>query len=176
MNVTLETQRLLLTPITVNDTKVLHDIFVDPYVRKYLCDDTILPIQSVEEMAIENQKRFDQENLGLWFIQTKPESKTIGFAGLWYFFDEEQPQLIYALLPTATQKGYATEAASKIVEYGFDQLGYDYLIASCNTPNLESQRLLNRLGMKAIEERIVDGNPLVFFRLEKPQDTAPALL
>jgi len=51
---------------------------------------------------------------------------------LWYFFDEKQPQLVYALLPEAT-KGYATEANQNI-EYCFNELGYQYLLASCDKP------------------------------------------
>ncbi|NJS16396.1 MAG: GNAT family N-acetyltransferase [Nostocaceae cyanobacterium CSU_2_110] len=67
------------------------------------------------------------QKFGLWFIQTKDEKEIIGFVGLWYFFDESQPQLVYALLPEATKKGYATEAANKILEYCFNQLGYQYV-------------------------------------------------
>jgi [ribosomal protein S5]-alanine N-acetyltransferase len=82
-------------------------------------------------------------------------------------FHEEQPQLIYALLPKALKKGYATEAANKIIEYSFDELGYEYLVASCDQPNIESQKVAERLGMMKIEEKNVNGSPTVFFRLEK---------
>lgn len=167
MNIQFETQRLLLKPATLNDTKTLHSIFVDPYVRKYLCDDTIFTMQQIEEMLLENQKLFDQENLGLWFIQTKPDLEIIGFVGLWYFFDEDQPQLIYALLPAATQKGYAAEAAAKLVDYCFNTLGYGYLTASTNKSNLASQNVATRLGMKLVKEQMIEGQSLLFFRLEK---------
>jgi ribosomal-protein-alanine N-acetyltransferase len=126
-------------------------------------------MQQVEEMVVENQKLFDQQNIGIWLIQTRANLEVIGFVGLWYFFDEAQPQLIYALRPAATQKGYATEAASKIVDYCFNTLGYGYLIASANKPNLTSHHVAQRLGMKLVEERSVEGQPLLFFRLEKPQ-------
>ena len=36
---------------------------------------------------------------------------TIGMVGLWEFFDEPQPQLLYALLPEHTGKGIADEAS-----------------------------------------------------------------
>jgi len=163
---TLETQRLRLKPILKTDLNTLHNIFVNPHVRKYLCDDNIWSVQQVEEMLIENQKLFDQQKFGLWFIETKNQQEIIGFVGLWYFFDQQQPQLVYALLPEATKKGYATEAATKILEYSFNQLGYQYLNASCDRPNIDSVKLAQRIGMKQVEEKLVNDKPLLFFQVE----------
>jgi [ribosomal protein S5]-alanine N-acetyltransferase len=163
----IETHRLFLNPILESECSTLQMVLADPYVRKCLCDDKILSLQEVDEMLKQSIKHFEEEKFGLWFIKIKGESEVIGFVGLWYFFDEEQPQLIYALLPKALKKGYATEAATRILEYCFDELGYEYLLASCDQPNLESQKVAERLGMSRVEEKIVNGNPVVFFKLEK---------
>jgi ribosomal-protein-alanine N-acetyltransferase len=124
------------------------------------------PLQQVEEMLTESQKNFEEKRFGLWFVETKSEKEIIGFVGLWDFFDEKQPQLVYALLPKATKKGYASEAATKILEYCFNELGYQYLLASCDKPNIESQKVAERIGMRKVDEKIVNGNPLVFFKVE----------
>ena len=99
MTLILETQRLLLKPILESGLNTLHAILTDSYVRKYLCDDKIFPLQQVEEMVRVSQNNFAEKRFGLWFIETKNEPEIIGFVGLWDFFDEEQPQLAYALLP-----------------------------------------------------------------------------
>jgi ribosomal-protein-alanine N-acetyltransferase len=165
-----ETRRLLLKPILESDLNPLHSIFINPYVRKYLCDDNVFSLQQVEEMLMENQKLFNEQKFGLWLIQTK-ETEIIGFVGLWYFFDQEQPQLIYALLPEATKKGYATEAASKILEYCFNKLGYKYVLASCDRPNFDSRKVAQRIGMKQVEEKLVNDKPLLFFKIEDSNKT-----
>lgn len=162
-----ETQNLILKPILEKDLSTLHMIFTDSYVRKYLCDDQVFSLQQVEEILKQSIKHFEEEKFGLWFIKINSESEIIGFVGLCYFFEEEQPQLVYALLPKALKKGYATEAATKILEYCFDELGYEYLAASCDQPNIESQKVAERLGMKKVEERNVNGSPILFFRIEK---------
>lgn len=162
-----ETQNLILKPILESDLSTLHMIFTDSYVRKYLCDDQVFSLQQVEEMLKQSIKHFEEEKFGLWFININNESEIIGFVGLWYFFEEEQPQLVYALLPKAIKKGYATEAATKILEYCFDELGYEYLVASCDQPNIESQKVAERLGMRKVEEKNVNGSPILFFRIEK---------
>lgn len=165
-NLEFSTQRLQLKPILASDSIALHNIFIDPYVRKYLCDDLVWSLQQVEAMAVESQNLFDTQRFGLWFVETKEPQQIIGFVGLWYFFDEEQPQLVYALLPEATKKGYAIEASLKILEYCFTELGYRYLLASCDRPNLESIKLAQRIGMSEIEQRKIDDKPIVFFRIE----------
>jgi ribosomal-protein-alanine N-acetyltransferase len=167
MSLILDTQRLQLKPILANELNTLHSILIDPYVRKYLCDDQVFSLQQTEEMLLQSQKLFEEQRFGLWFIETKNEQEIIGFVGLWYFFNESQPQLAYALLPKATKKGYATEAATKILDYCFNELGYQYLVASSDKPNLESHRVAQRLGMRKVEERIINGNPILFFRIER---------
>jgi [ribosomal protein S5]-alanine N-acetyltransferase len=167
MSLILETQRLLLKPILESELHKLHSIFIDAYVRKYLFDNEVLSSQQVEDILTESQRLFDEKKFGLWFIEPKGEKESMGFVGLWYFFEEKQPQLIYALLPHATHKGYATEASVKVLEYCFNKLDYSYLVASCDRPNLSSQRLAERIGMKKIEERVVDDKPILFFQVER---------
>lgn len=167
MSISLETDRLLLSAVTENDLNTLHDALIDPFVRKYLCDDEILSLEQTKEFVAVSQKNFESKQFGLWLMHTKLEKRFIGFVGLWYFFNEPQPQLLYALLPGSTKKGYATEGASRIISYCFDQLGYSYLIASCDEPNLESQRLAKRLGMALVDQREINGKPSLFFRIGK---------
>ena len=82
MSKILESQRLLLKPILENQLHTLHNIFINPHVRKYLCDDRIFTLQQVEEMLLESQKLFNEERFGLWFMETKGEPNIIGFVGL----------------------------------------------------------------------------------------------
>ncbi|MGL5083978.1 MAG: GNAT family N-acetyltransferase [Microcoleaceae cyanobacterium] len=176
MSTVFETQRLVLRPIVDGEANVLHAILTDSFVRRYLCDDKVLSIQDVEAMLAESQKQFAEARSGLWFIETKLEKNIIGLVGLWYFFEEAQPQLLYALLPSAIKQGYATEAASRIVTYCFKELGYQYLVASCDQPNLESQKVAARIGMEKIEERVVNGSSIIFFRLENRPTIAEDVL
>ncbi len=164
----LKTRRLVLCPILERELNTLHGILVDSHVRKYLCDDTIFSLEQVEEMLKQSVKHFEEERFGLWLIREKDGSEAVGFVGLWNFFDEEQPQLIYALLPVALKKGYATEAADKIIEYCFDELGYEYVTASCDAPNLGSHKVIERLGMTKTKEKTIEGKPILFFWLKKP--------
>ncbi|HAX84718.1 MAG TPA: N-acetyltransferase, partial [Cyanobacteria bacterium UBA11370] len=47
-----------------------------------------------------------------------------------------------------------------------NELGYQYLLASCDQPNVESEKVAQRIGMRKVDEKIVNGNPLLFFRID----------
>src|SRR3712207_5258450 len=107
----LDTVRLYLEPLTDTDLPILHSILTDGYVRKYLCDDQSIPISQSAQILETVLDTFTSKNYGLWLIYLKDSLELIGFVGLYSFFSENQPQLLYALLPQYIKKGYATEAS-----------------------------------------------------------------
>jgi [ribosomal protein S5]-alanine N-acetyltransferase len=166
----LETARLRLKPIKLSDFAVFQKILTDKFVRRFLCDGEILPPEQIESFIIESEKNFIKQNYGLWLISEKETNQSIGFAGLRTFFNGTQPQLLYALLPEFTGKGFAVEAAKRIVEYGFLELNFAYLEASCDAPNVASHKVAAKLGMRKIKEETKNGLPTIFFRLENGND------
>ncbi len=160
--------RLSLLPFTSEDAHAFHQINIDPFVRQFLWDDEIISPALVADLMLQNEKHFAEDQFGLWKILLKDTDTLIGYTGLWYFFDEPQPQLIYALLPAFTGQGYAKEAAEQVVHYSFSQLSFDYLIAATDLPHLASQKLAIKLGMERIETKEIDGKTTVFFRLDRP--------
>jgi len=167
-SVQLSSPRLSLLPFTPEDAHAFHQINIDPFVRQFLWDDEIISLALAEDLMLQNEKHFTEDQFGLWKILLKNTDTLIGYTGLWYFFDESQPQLIYALLPAFTGQGYAKEAAEQIVQYTFSQLAFDYLIAATDPPHLASQRLAIKLGMEKIDTKEIEGKTTVFFRLESP--------
>ncbi|CAA9259209.1 MAG: hypothetical protein AVDCRST_MAG56-2438 [uncultured Cytophagales bacterium] len=110
---------------------------------------------------------FARHRYGLWLVYPKGQLEAVGLVGLYGFFSEPQPQLLYALLPPYQGQGFATEASRRIVQYAFDALGYAYLEASCDVPNVASVRVMERLGMGRLKEERTDGKALVWYRLER---------
>ena len=126
----LQTKRLLLTPFQASDLQFFHEMNIHPFVRKYLWDDEIISIDTAVEMMKTNEKHFQEDKFGLWKISINQSESIIGYTGLWFFFDEPQPQLIYALQKDSTGKGYAIEAARAVLNYTFTELGFKYLLAA----------------------------------------------
>ena len=162
----LQTTRLTLLPFEPADLNLLHQTFTDPFVRRYLLDDEIITIERSSEFMSINQTTFREKGWGLWKVLIKAEGKYAGFAGLWTFFDEDQPQLLYGLLKDHTAKGYAVEAAKAVMDYAFTTLNFAYLVAACHTPNTASLKVCERLNFTKLEEKETNGRQTTFFRIE----------
>ncbi|WP_336517697.1 GNAT family N-acetyltransferase [Pollutibacter soli] len=166
---TIYTDRLELRPTNENDLDIFFTLITNPYVRKYLLDDEILNMDQVKDFLDISINQFNSSHYGLWLIESRETHHAMGFTGLWQFFDEGQPQLLYALLPQYTGYGFAIEAASAIVNYVFTELKFEQLIASCDEPNQSSQRLAEKLGMT--RDKIADRKDkrLYYYRLNKEE-------
>lgn len=170
-SLTLHTERLSLLPFEWTEHALFLEMNRNAFIRKYLWDDELLTAPTAQEILQLNHTYFQERRYGLWKIQLPQTQETIGYAGLWFFFDEPQPQLIYALFEAHTKQGYATEAGSAIITYVFEQLGFTYLLAATDESHEHSQRVAQRLGMSLVEKRIADGKPTMFYRIEASQDS-----
>lgn len=151
----------------MSETGLLHQTLTDPFVRKYLMDDEIIPDEKAEEFIQLNEQHFNEKSWGLWKIVIKESNAYAGFAGLWIFFDEDQPQLLYGLLPDKLKNGYAVEAATAVVDYAFTNLKFNYITAACDTPNTASQKVCERLTMVNTEDKEINGHQITLYRLDK---------
>ncbi|MEM7380991.1 MAG: GNAT family N-acetyltransferase, partial [Bacteroidota bacterium] len=134
---------------------------------KFLWDDEAIELDTAKEILKENEDFFSKRQYGLWKVSLKDNGQVIGYAGLWFFFEEPQPQLIYAQLKEFSKKGYATEYAKAVMDYSFETLGFEYLIAATDEPHVESQQVALRIGMRFVEKRIEQGKPTLFYRADR---------
>ncbi|WP_422350101.1 GNAT family N-acetyltransferase [Flagellimonas sp.] len=162
----LNTKRLQLIPITAEDTPIFHQTNIDPHIKKYLWDNEEIPAAVSEEIIQEVGNKFEQEKWGLWKIMNTSDQTYMGYIGFWFFFEEALPQLVYALLPKFTGNGYATEAAQEIIRYAFDTLKFDCIKASMDSPNQDSVKVCDRLHMQLVEEKMMEGKSILFYRLD----------
>lgn len=161
------TERLTLIPMDKSDIEIFHQSNTNSFIRKYLWDDQEIPLELSKEILEEVENRFSQDSWGLWKINKKDDNQFVGYVGLWIFFDENHPQLLYALLPEFTKKGYATEASRKIIEYAFQQLNFDYLIATMDKPNIKSINVCEKLNFSLVEEKEIERKAILFYRIDK---------
>ncbi|NND32085.1 MAG: GNAT family N-acetyltransferase [Saprospiraceae bacterium] len=163
----LGSSRLTLTPLIPSDHTYFHAVNTDPYVRKYLWDDQIIEPKVSAEILVKNEIHFQNDGYGLWKLESKVISQVIGYAGLWYFFDEVQPQLLYVIERPYSGFGYATEVSRLIIDYAFSTLDFDYLIAATDAEHQASQKVARQAGMKWVNKRIINGKATSFYRIDK---------
>ena len=86
-------------------------------------------------------------DLGFWYTTRRDTGAFIGWFTLKYCGKSADVETGYMLLPEAWGQGYATEGASAMVRYGFDDLGLDRIIGVTHPDNFASQRVLQKAGL-----------------------------
>jgi RimJ/RimL family protein N-acetyltransferase len=144
----LETLRLSMREFTPDDFDDLHALNSDPRAMKYIADGT----PSTREQVAGALKRFIRypklyPDLGVWHTSRRDTGAFIGFFVLCYAGKSTDVEVGYRLLPDAWGQGFATEGATALVQFGFDELGLDRIIGITHPGNKASQRVLMKAGL-----------------------------
>jgi RimJ/RimL family protein N-acetyltransferase len=146
----LNSERLTLRPITLDDSKEILHYRSDSETNKY---QGWIPknIDDVNDF-IKNKVSPIIDKNGTWFqlvIIRNQNGKLIGDIGL-HFFDNENKQVEIGctLSKDYHGKGYATEALFKVIDYLFNTLQKHRVIASIDPRNKDSIKLFNRLNFR----------------------------
>ncbi len=161
------TERLILTPLDLEDADTLHALWTTPGVRRYLWDDVVIPMAQTLAIVEESIAAHAGGRYGLWTVRLADRDDLAGFTGFWPFFDPPQIQLLYGLDSRLWSRGYATEMARAMLEVGFQRYRLDAIRAATDTPNAASERVMQRIGLKREREAAIDGKPTVFYRLDR---------
>ncbi|GLY20829.1 GNAT family protein [Micromonospora sp. NBRC 101691] len=145
------TARLLLRPFTLAD---LDDVWAyqrRPEVARFMswsARDREQSRRSLEQIIREDGLRVEGDCLALAVV-LRDTGRVVGHVELvWRSRAHRRGELGYVLDPRHQGHGYATEAATEMLRYGFEEFGLHRIVARCNTRNTASARLMERLGMR----------------------------
>ncbi|WP_036486159.1 GNAT family N-acetyltransferase [Myxosarcina sp. GI1] len=149
MAIAIETPRLILRYFTPDDTDALTAILSDPKVMQYSISGTKTRSQTQEFIAW-ILSSYQKYGFGLYAVTEKETKQLIGYCGLlvWYFEEITEIELGYRLATAYWNKGLATEAATAVRNYAWQQLKLNRLICLIQPENLRSIRVANKLAMK----------------------------
>ncbi len=151
-DVCLETDRLLLRTLRLDDAHAIHRLVADPDVMKYLPGDMMSLGQVTETIAwlLDCYARNTPERIIKFTlaIVAKETGHVIGWCGLGPLdVSPEDIEVFYGLSKVYWGKGLATEAAKAMLEYGFGTIGLDRIVAVVGCQNVASKRVIEKLGM-----------------------------
>lgn len=146
MSEVLQTDRLILRKLSLNDTDFIIELVNSPGWLQYIgyrnIHTTEDAIRYLEDGPL---KSYEQHGFGLLLIHLKTTEAPIGMCGLLKRDTLPLPDLGYALLPAYEGKGYITEATSAYLTYIEQQLQIEKLMAITNLDNEKSIRVLEKL-------------------------------
>lgn len=163
----LETERMRLHPVTQADTERLLAHWSLPQVRRHLWDDRLPTTAEVEAIVASSMASAGEDGFCLWSAGLAGSDEFVGMAGV--RAGTRGPELIYSLEPAHWHRGYAHEASRAVLAHCFGTLDLAHMDAAIDAPNVESARVLERLGFRETSRETVNGRPHVFFRLDAPR-------
>lgn len=146
----LRTERLLLRRWRDDDLAALAAINADPRVMEHF--PATLSVAETQAFLARVEQGFAQHGYGLWALEVTQTETLIGFTGLAPV--ELDVAFVHAvevgwrLAHDSWGSGYATEAATAAIDFGFDELGLAEIVSFTAVGNVRSRRLMERLGMR----------------------------
>ncbi|HEX8844843.1 MAG TPA: GNAT family protein [Pyrinomonadaceae bacterium] len=145
----LESERLLLRRFAESDLSAFLAYLNDPQVARYQTWESFSEGQARE--VIETQKNLEPGAPGQWFtfaIELKATGALVGHIALKMLEDSRQAEIGFTLAREYHGKGLAFEAAARVLDYVFKNLGLHRVTAISDCENHKSVTLLGKLGMR----------------------------
>ncbi len=147
-----ETARLKLREITVDDVEALYEIYKDKSVTRYMED----LFEDIDEERVYTEEYisnvYEVCGFGLWLVIEKETGKIIGRAGLDLREGYETAELAYMIAADKQRQGFAYEACKAVVDYARNVLEMKSLNCFVAPGNEASIRLCEKLGFRYLSE------------------------
>ena len=145
---TLQTDRLILRPFTLEDAPEVQRLAGDRAVAASL-GDMPHPYEDgvAEEWISAHPQLFDEGKAAQFAIIRRDDNELLGTVSLTIAAQASQAELGYWLGVPYWGNGYCTEAAAEVLRYGFEALELNRIHACHFGSNPASGRVMQKLGM-----------------------------
>lgn len=145
----LESERLLLRPLSPKDALDMYEYASGRELTKYLLWDPHPDPQYTLEYLEYLEGRYAVGDFYDWALTLKPGGKMIGTCGFTSFdLPNNSAEIGYVIHHAYQGMGYAVEAAKQVISFGFSTLGLSRISAVCMQENQKSLRVMQKLGMR----------------------------
>lgn len=144
------TSRLALRELDPGHAAALNEIHRDPRITRYMTFDPQTMEQTKEYIASSVAERSRALRSTYDFaIVCRADNRLIGRCGLGISRPEHKEAAVwYVLHPDSWGRGFAGEAVTCLLEFGFVTLGLHRVYADCDPRNMASCKLVERLGFR----------------------------
>jgi len=146
----LDTERLRLTTLTVKNAEEMHNGWArDEDATKYLSWPAHKTVEVTRMVLGDWEKKYLLANYYNWGIFLKGSRKLIGTVSLDGINEYKQTcEIGYVIAKEYWNKGYATEAVRRIIDFGFGEVGFRQIFGFHQLRNFNSGKVLEKAGMR----------------------------
>jgi ribosomal-protein-alanine N-acetyltransferase len=166
MKIIAQTPRFVIRDFKPEEKDVYLSLFSDEQVMLYI------PKRSRKEnIAVFHAALSDYDSgrvLGRWGMFNNTDNDFIGLCLLRNYDDSaKQIELGYVLKQKFWGKGIAGEMAQIMVGYGFTHTDKHSIVAVTALENIASQKVLEKVGFKRMDNFLRDDQELAFYKIDK---------
>jgi RimJ/RimL family protein N-acetyltransferase len=165
----LNTLHLCLRPWRLEDAVCLLEIMQEEAIFKYFPASTPPSLEKAQRFIAHHLAHWEKFGYGQWAVEIAGENRLIGWNGLEYLTDTDETEVGYLLSHSAWGKGYATEAARTAVSFGFRMAKLERIIGLVHPENLASVRVLEKAGLRFIDEKFYFGMQMRRYRISRQE-------
>lgn len=149
--ISLKTERLLLRRWCSDDIEPFAAMCLDPEVMRFIGAGNTRTRQQTEKSIEAFEREWDEKGFGLFAVELLQKKTFIGFTGLSEptFLPEIMPavEIGWRLARKNWGRGYATEAAQAVLEFGLENLRLPAIVSIFQIENAASRNVIEKLGM-----------------------------
>jgi RimJ/RimL family protein N-acetyltransferase len=159
----LETERLALRELTLDDLDFVAEMLAHPEVMRYY--PKCLSREESHEWIERQLARYAWRGHSLWLATERGSGDPIGQIGLipQIVDGAEEPEIGYLVHYPYWRRGYASEAAAAVRDYAFRTLGKPYVISLIRPENVPSQGVARKIGMSPSRRTTFHGYEHIVF-------------
>ena len=166
----LETDRLVLRPLSRGDLDDLAELHSDPEVTQFI--GLFGNLDAADRIALAEASWRDR-GFGLMAIETAEGGRFLGRCGFQEVAGRDDIELGWTLRRDAWGRGYASEAAAACLRWGFEDLGVPTVVSLIHPRNERDARVATRIGMTPDGTTDLRGTIVHVFRAEATPRTRP---
>ncbi len=161
MELEIFTEHLRLTPFEADDLDLALEMWTDPEVVKYICDP--MTEAEIRQDMSNSIKRGGNGGIGIWCIADRRTDEKLGDTYLLPLpIDEDDTdfslvvmgqmpdaeiEIGYFLKRSAWGRGYATEVCRRLLQFAFQEVSLNEVVASVDEDNVASKKVLVKSGL-----------------------------
>jgi [ribosomal protein S5]-alanine N-acetyltransferase len=164
----LSTNRLVIRQLKPEDHEALSVTLADPLVMRFSAHGPHSPLETFHFIKHCRSNYFNSTP-GMWAACLRETKTLLGYTG--FFLQEvdgrETWELSYRLAQKYWGYGYATEAASGLRDWFFEQTENDAFISIIQPENMASIRVARKIGMNFRDHNVFMGLPVRIYQITR---------
>lgn len=150
MDTLLETERLIIRPLNLNDSGFILELLTSETWLKYIGDRGVKDETTAVDYILNGPiASYNSKGFGLFLVIEKESQNKLGLAGFLKREELKVPDLGFAIFEQFEGRGFAKEASEALLAVGKEKWGFEKIYSITSKNNQRSRKLLSKLGFQS---------------------------